>query len=62
MFKNLESNLEEAGVRKVDIVKCNVYLSDMNKFELLNKFYAEFMGDHKPTRACVEVSKLPKNA
>lgn len=33
MFKNLESNLEEAGVRKVDIVKCNVYLSDMNKFE-----------------------------
>ena len=59
-LKNVESVLEEAGFRKEDVVKTTVFLTDLGNFGIVNKLYADFFGETKPARSCVEVSALPK--
>ena len=60
-LKNLGAILEEAGYEKTDVVKTTVYIKDMNDFAAVNRLYAEFFGDHKPARSCVEAARLPKD-
>ena len=58
----LKAILEEGGASLNDVVKVNVYITDMNDFGLVNEVYGKFFTDHKPARCCVEVSKLAKGA
>jgi 2-iminobutanoate/2-iminopropanoate deaminase len=60
-LKNIEEVLKEAGSSKEKIVKTTIFLSDLTTFEKMNRVYAEFMGQHRPARSTVEVSKLPKD-
>ena len=60
VFKNLKGLLEAAGVSLNHVVKTSVFLDSMDDFVAMNNVYAEEFGDHKPARACVEVSKNPK--
>ena len=60
-LKNIHAILEEAGLQKSDVVKTVIYLKDLSDFAVVNEIYAEFFGDHKPARSCVEVSRLPKD-
>ena len=60
-LKNVEAILEEAGFAKEDVIKTTVYLADMNDFAAINAIYAEFFGEHKPARSCVQVARLPKD-
>ncbi len=60
-LKNIEAIVKEAGYEKTDIVKCQIFLKDMNDFLIINEAYAEFFADHKPARCAVEVSRLPKD-
>ena len=57
---NIQAILDEAGYAEEDIVKTTVFLDDINDFAAVNEIYAEFFGEAKPARSCVEVSKLPK--
>ena len=57
---NIKAILEEAGSNLDKVVKVNIFLDDINDFAAVNEAYAEFFGDHKPARSCVEVAKLPK--
>lgn len=59
-LKNIFAILEEAKLQKNDVVKTVVYLTDLSDFSIVNEIYAEFFGEHKPARSCVEVSRLPK--
>jgi 2-iminobutanoate/2-iminopropanoate deaminase len=43
------------------VLKCVVFLKSMEDFATVNKYYAEFFGDAKPARSCVEVARLPKD-
>ena len=52
---NVQAILKEAGV------KTTVFIKDMNEFAQINEVYAEFFGENKPARACVEVARLPKD-
>ena len=61
VFKNIDAILKEAGYPKETVVKCNVFLSNLNDFAACNKIYAEYFGGHKPARACVRVD-IVKNA
>lgn len=61
VFKNIAAILKEAGYQKENVVKCNVFLSNLNDFAACNKIYAAFFGNHKPARACVRVD-IVKNA
>ena len=59
---NLEAILIEAGATFQDVAKTTVFLADMNDFAAMNTVYAKYFdGDTAPARACVEVSRLPKD-
>lgn len=59
---NLTAILTAAGATLQDVVKTTVFLADMNDFGAMNAVYAEAFGDESaPARACVEVSRLPKD-
>lgn len=62
VLANLDAVLQAAGAARGDVVKCNVYLADLSHFAAVNEVYAEyFVGDSPPARACVEVSRLPRD-
>jgi 2-iminobutanoate/2-iminopropanoate deaminase len=61
VMENLKAVLLAAGSEFEKIVKTTIYLADMDDFGDVNEVYASYFGeDHKPARATVEVSKLPK--
>lgn len=60
-LENIKGIIEAAGFKVTDIVKCGVFLKDMNMFAEMNAVYQEFFIDHKPARAAVEVARLPKD-
>jgi len=60
--ENLTAVLEEAGVTIHDILKVNIFLTDMGDFPLVNAIYAGWLGEHRPARATVAVAALPLEA
>jgi len=58
---NVDAILKEAGFERSNVVKTVVFLKNISDFGVVNELYADFFGDHKPARSCVEVSCLPKN-
>ncbi|MDU0945830.1 MAG: Rid family detoxifying hydrolase, partial [Anaerococcus vaginalis] len=50
-LENVKAILEEAGSSMDKVVKCNVYLADINDFAAVNEVYKEFFTDHKPARS-----------
>ncbi len=61
-FENLKEVLRAAGLELGNVVSVNVYLTSMSDFKDMNEVYAATFGEHKPARATVGVSELPKNA
>ena len=61
VFKNLNAVLEHGGFSLSDIVSCTVYLKDMNDFPAMNEVYAKYFTSDYPSRATVQVSRLPKD-
>lgn len=62
VMANLEAVLTAAGAKAEDIVKTTVFLADMNDFAAMNQVYARYFDEASaPARACVEVSRLPKD-
>ena len=60
-LKNVKAILAEAGLDFSHVVKSTVFIKDMNEFAAINEVYAEYFGENKPARACVEVARLPKD-
>jgi 2-iminobutanoate/2-iminopropanoate deaminase len=60
VLANLREVLAAAGLTFADVVKTSVFLIDFANFPILNKLYAEAMGDHRPARTTVQVVALPK--
>ncbi|QLE57239.1 RidA family protein [Nostoc sp. TCL26-01] len=62
VFANLKAILTAAGASWQNVVKTSVFLSDMNNFAAMNAVYAQYFDEATaPARACVEVSRLPKD-
>ena len=62
VMANLEAVLAAAGAKPQDIVKTTVFLADMNDFAAMNQVYARYFDEASaPARACVQVSRLPKD-
>jgi 2-iminobutanoate/2-iminopropanoate deaminase len=62
VMANLEAILTAAGTTWENVVKTSVFLTDLANFVPMNQVYAEyFVEDTAPARACVEVSRLPKD-
>ena len=61
ILQNLEAVLAAAGSSLAHVVRATIFLTDMDDFAAINTVYANAFGTHRPARACVEVSRLPKN-
>ena len=62
VMTNLEAILTEAGAKFENVVKTTVFLKDMGDFAAVNAVYAKYFDEATaPARACVEVSRLPKD-
>jgi 2-iminobutanoate/2-iminopropanoate deaminase len=61
-LENVKAILEAAGATLNDVVKCTVYIKNMDQFGLINEMYSQFFTDTKPARVCIEVARLPKDA
>ena len=61
VMKNLEAILVKVGATFEDILKCSVFVSDMENYGRINAVYSEyFNNDTAPARELVEVANLPK--
>jgi 2-iminobutanoate/2-iminopropanoate deaminase len=61
VLENLQAVLQAAGAGMDGVVKCTVFLADMNDFAAMNEVYGRFFEKDPPARAAVEVSRLPKD-
>ena len=61
VLENLKAILAEAGASFDNVVKTTVFIKDMNEFGEINEIYANYFGENKPARACVEVARLPRD-
>lgn len=62
VFKNLSAVCEAAGGELQDMVKVQIYLTDMSNFAIVNEVMASFFREPYPARAAIEVKGLPKGA
>ncbi len=61
VMKHLGAVLAAAGLNYSDIVKCSIFLSDMDSFTEVNEVYGTYFKANYPARETVEVAGLPKN-
>ena len=62
VFKNLRAVCEASGGSLQDIVKLNIYLTDLGHFALVNEIMALYLQEPYPARAAIGVAALPKGA
>lgn len=61
VMENLKAVLEEAGSGFDKVIKCGIYLDDMDNFETVNEIYGRYFDSQPPARETVAVKTLPKN-
>jgi 2-iminobutanoate/2-iminopropanoate deaminase len=59
VLQNIKALLAEVDMQLDDIVKCSIFLKDMNDFSAVNTVYASYFQAIPPARETVQVSKLP---
>lgn len=62
VFDNLSAVAEAAGGSLADVVKLNVFLTDLGNFATVNLVMAEYFQEPYPARAAIGVAALPKEA
>jgi len=62
VFDNLQAVAQAAGASLADIVKLNIYLTDLTHFPLVNEVMAGYFQEPYPARAAIGVASLPKGA
>ena len=62
VFDNLQAVAQAAGGSLADIVKLNIFLTDLGNFALVNEIMAEYFSEPYPARAAIGVAALPRNA
>jgi 2-iminobutanoate/2-iminopropanoate deaminase len=58
-FENVRAILEAAGSSLDDVLKCNVYLRDINDFAAMNEVYETFFAAPFPARTTIQAGALP---
>tara|TARA_B100001093_G_scaffold329006_1_gene314038 strand:+ start:510 stop:887 length:378 start_codon:yes stop_codon:yes gene_type:complete len=62
ILKNIDTLLEAGNLKRDNILKCSIFLKDMNDFNKVNEIYGSFFNKPYPSRETVEVARLPKDA
>jgi 2-iminobutanoate/2-iminopropanoate deaminase len=61
VMMNIKALLEDAEMKMTDVIKCSIFLADLNDFNKVNEIYASYFTGVYPARETVQVSKLPLN-
>lgn len=61
VMQNLKHILAEAGAGFSHVVKCTIFVKDLNNFARINEVYGSYFDTYPPARETVEVSRLPKD-
>lgn len=61
-LENLRANLTAAGLTPDDVVKCTVFMVDMQEYGAINTVYGQFFTQNPPARSAVGVASLPAGA
>ncbi len=61
VLRNLSEILEAAGSGLGKVVRCTVFLKNMNDFAAMNQVYGKYFSSAPPARSTVEVARLPKD-
>ncbi len=61
VLNNMKATVDAAGFTMQDIVKCTIFIKDMDQFSLINEIYGEYFTETPPARECVQVARLPKD-
>lgn len=62
VFENIKAVCEAAGGTTNDLVKVNIFLTDLGNFAQVNEIMAQYFSQPYPARAAIEISALPKGA
>ncbi len=62
VFDNVKAIVQAAGASFDDVVKVNIYLTDLGHFALVNKVMAEYFREPYPARAAIGAASLPRGA
>ena len=61
VMKNILAVLKAADMNFDNVVKCSIFMIDMNDYSAVNQVYAKYFSENPPAREAVQVSVLPKN-
>ena len=61
VMRNIDALLNAAGAGFAHVVRMTVFMADLTEFEAMNAVYARFVGTPPPTRATVQVARLPRD-
>ena len=61
VMQNIEAILKDADMDFSNIVKCSIFMRNMQDYAEINKIYAQYFDENPPAREAVQVSVLPKN-
>ncbi|MFM7595875.1 MAG: Rid family detoxifying hydrolase [Flavobacteriales bacterium] len=62
VMENLKNIIIAAGFTMNEVVKCSIFLKDLNNFSAVNHIYATYFTETPPARETVEISRLPMDA
>ena len=62
VMRNLEAILAAAGSSLEKVVRCSVFLKNMNDFAAMNEVYGRYFRKNPPARTTVEAARLPKDS
>ena len=61
VIENIGAILHSVGLSYENVVKTTLYIRNMQDFDAINRIYAEYFQEGPPARACVEVTRLPRD-
>jgi 2-iminobutanoate/2-iminopropanoate deaminase len=61
ILQNIDALLEAASLKRENILKCSIFLKNMDDFNEVNEIYANYFKEPFPARETVEVARLPKD-
>lgn len=62
ILRNIDGLLESQDLKRENIVKTSIFITDLGNFGLVNEAYEKYFSAPYPARSCVEVPALPKGA
>ncbi len=61
VMNNIQAILENEGLEFKNIIKTTIFITNMEQFAIINDEYGTLLGEHRPARSTIEVSRLPKD-